>query len=148
MIEPVVDIDLPKLRYVTAAAVRESIVESENAAAFLIADIDRGLESWLANPDDALHLKYRTDGEIVGYILVREFWNISHLFVLPRYQRRGIGTALLRAAIENCRAKSPRKKLQLNSSTNAVPFYTSMGFRQTGPGVDRPGGRVPFEYCF
>ena len=38
------------------------------------------------------------------------------------------------------------QKIRLYSSNNAIGFYLNMGFRQTGPGIDRPGGCLPFEY--
>lgn len=93
-------------------------------------------------------LKYVVDGRIGGVVLVKKYWNLSNLFVLPTLQRRGIGRQLLETALAGCRDRSPKGKVMVNSSTVAVEFYKAMGFVQTGPGVDRPGGCVPLEYSF
>lgn len=37
--------------------------------------------------------------QLVGFIAFRESW-IDHLYILPSFQRRGIGTALLQVAQE------------------------------------------------
>ena len=54
--------------------------------------------------------------------------------------------ALFEAILESCRANSPKRKILVNSSANAVGLYESVGFKQTGPGIDRAGGCVPLEY--
>jgi predicted GNAT family N-acyltransferase len=91
---------------------------------------------------------YSVDGSIAGFVVVKDFWNLSHLFVLPCQQRRGIGRCLVQTAIDACREKSPRRKIQLNSSAIAADFYGASGFTQTGAGITRPGGCIPFEYNF
>jgi GNAT superfamily N-acetyltransferase len=73
---------------------------------------------------------------------------LSTLFVDPAFHRRGVGTALLQAALPDCRLHSPKRKLMVNSSTFGVPFYTAMGFMPTRPTIDRPGGCVPLELRF
>lgn len=47
------------------------------------------------------------------------------LIVRPDRQRRGIGTALLRAALDRC---SDRRIVVLVSTPAAVPFFAAMGF--------------------
>ncbi len=142
------DADLSEIRALIESAVRESVATSDEDAEFLVTDILGSLEWWQDHKNESIHLKYSSDGNIVGVILVKEFWNLANLFVLPTQFRRGIGCALLQEVIGVCKERSPRDKIQANSSTNAVKFYEAMGFKQTGPGKDRPGGCVPFEYGF
>jgi len=148
MITTVLDADLEEVRHLIEGAVRANVASSDEEAAFLIDDIGSSLSWWLQNKDSALHLKYVQDGKILGVILIKEYWNLTNLFVYPSHQGMGIGRALFLATLEACRAHSPKHKLQVNSSANAVGFYESLGFEQTGPGIDRPSGCVPFEHGF
>lgn len=145
IITAAVESDLPAIRRLIAAAVRHSVAETEDNARFLLDDIDQALARWLAEPEQCIHLLASVGGRPAGAILVRRFWNLSTLFVDPAFHRRGIATALLNAVLADCRSKSPKRKLLVNSSTFAVPFYTAAGFVQIGPGIDRPGGCVPLE---
>ena len=145
-IDTVQDADLEEIRGVIAAAVRQSVASSEEDAAFLIDDIGSSLVWWSGNKDSTLHLKYVQGGRIVGVILIKKYWNLTNLFVHPSHQGAGIGRALVLAGLDACRETSPKGKLQVNSSANAVGFYTKVGFRQTGPGIHRPGGCVPMDY--
>ncbi|MFZ1626058.1 MAG: GNAT family N-acetyltransferase [Gammaproteobacteria bacterium] len=140
--------DLAPIRDLIASAIRANVARSEEEAAFLIDDIDESLEWWRENPDSSLHLKYGDAGLVSGVVLVKEFWNLTNLFVAPDFQRQGIGRLLLTEALESCRSRSPRAAVLVNSSTHAVGFYERMHFVQTGPGKDRPGGCVPFRYDF
>jgi GNAT superfamily N-acetyltransferase len=144
----VVPSDLLAIQRLIAASVRDSVAESEEDALFLIGDIQEGLDAWASDPRDMLHMKCERDGALVGVVLVKKFWNLSILFVAPEQQRRGVATELMNAVLAECRDRSPRGKLMVNSSTVGVSFYKALGFRQTGPGLERPGGCVPLEYLF
>nr|WP_245432716.1 GNAT family N-acetyltransferase [Mesorhizobium loti] len=64
------------------------------------------------------------DGEIVGFIAFREGW-VDQLYILPAYQKRGIGAALLEMA------KAAWPKLQLwtfQKNMIARRFYEKHGF--------------------
>ena len=67
------------------------------------------------------------ENRLVGVLHVRNAEHISLLFVLPEYQGRGIGHALIRAADES------KPLATVNSSTNAVRAYERCGFRVSGP---------------
>ena len=140
--------DFNKLIDIVGKTVRESVAESDKDAEFLINDITSSLRKWMDSSDGGYCYKYLSSNEIIGFILVKGFWNLSHLFVLPSHQRNGIGRDLIISALGVCREKSPHEKVVLNSSTNAAKFYGAMGFKQTGPGIERPGGCIPFEYSF
>lgn len=68
--------------------------------------------------------------EISGFILVKEFWKLTHFFVLPKFQGRGIGLALLKNAISLARKSGAKDHVIVNSSLNAVDFYERFGFKQ------------------
>lgn len=148
ILSPVEISDLPQIRALVASAIRGSVAKSDEEAEFLIGDIDQSLAWWLENQEASLHLKCSEPGAVSGVVLVKEFWNLTNLFVAPEYQRRGIGRLLLTKALEVCRSRSPRAAILVNSSTMAVGFYEHMGFTQTGVGKVRPGGCVPFRYGF
>ena len=148
MLSPIEDGDFDELSSLVAVAVRESVTDDEEDARFLTEDIVRSLSTWRTSNSKGFHAKYSVEDAAVGFVIVKEYWNLSHLFVLPRHQGRGIGRHLLEAAIQACRDKSPRGKIQLNSSSNAADFYAARGFTQTGTGIERPGGCIPYEYRF
>jgi GNAT superfamily N-acetyltransferase len=82
--------------------------------------IDRSC-TWLAARDPA--------GELVGVArllddggLHASLWD---LIVRPDHRRRGVGTALARAALDRC---ADRRLVALVSTPAAVPFFAAMGF--------------------
>ena len=148
MVRSITENDLGALSEIVRRCVRESVVSSEKDAQFLVEDIEASLSGWFEKGMNGFGRIYEDEGRVVGFIVVKDYWNLSHLFVLPDFYRRGIGAALIRGAMEGCATKSPKGKLRLNSSSHAAPFYHAMGFEQTGPGIDRQGGCIPFEYAF
>lgn len=78
-------------------------------------------------------------GQVCGFVDVTESaWNqtaqINNLAVAPAYRRRGIGTQLLRAALEWARQKNLRAAL-LDTPTKAHPaicLYQKLGFTFCG----------------
>ncbi len=148
MLCPFEEHEFQQLSNVIQETVRTTVAADADEATFLITDIEHSLKKWFVDGAKGYSQAYRVDDELVGFIVVKEFWNLSHLFVLPHYQNRGIGSTLVMAAIEYCKDKSPRNKIQLNSSNSAVAFYERSGFTRCGEGIDRPGGSNPFEYVF
>lgn len=140
--------DLGRLRELVAKTVRASVSCGEAEAAVLIAEIVESLTRWFASGSPGFGRKYCLDGETAGFVVVREYRKLTHLFARPEFQSRGIGRALVDAAVAACRTKSPGQKIELNSSSNAAGFYEAVGFRRVGPGVDRAGGCIPYEYYF
>jgi GNAT superfamily N-acetyltransferase len=145
MISPIEERELDELKGLVAVTVRQCVADSDEDATFLIEDIVLSLNTWWTSGSKGLHTKYSVDDAIVGFVIVKEFCILSHLFVLPQHQGCGIGRMLLENAVSACRGRSPSKKIRLNSSSSASAFYAAMGFRQTGPGIERPGGCIPYE---
>ena len=71
------------------------------------------------------------DGKIAGYFCLTETegsWELDSLFLLPSFQRKGIGTWVLRHCQEQC----PSLFLYVfRDNTGAVRLYEKMGFSVT-----------------
>tara|TARA_R100000005_G_C4929449_1_gene159126 strand:+ start:61 stop:513 length:453 start_codon:yes stop_codon:yes gene_type:complete len=140
--------DLENIKKIASTAIRECVADSDELHRLLTDDICLSFEWWKSNKEQSLHLLCEENGMVLGVILVKEYWNLSSLFVDPSLHCTGVGRDLINEAIAICSTKSPKGCLKLNSSNYAVPFYKKVGFTQTGKGIDRPGGCVPFEYNF
>lgn len=71
---------------------------------------------------------------LLGMVQVRQSRHISLLFVAPAFQRRGIGRALLEAAVSICKIESPfLSEITVNATPNALDAYRHLGFEASGP---------------
>ncbi len=84
-------------------------------------------EDYLSNPELVENSLVYDEGIIKGFIRVngRE---VEKLFVEPAFRGRGIGGALLDAAVE---ATGADRLLVLEKNDSAIRFYERHGFRQT-----------------
>lgn len=71
------------------------------------------------------------EGELAGVLSVRGGDFISCAFVDKKYQRRGIAGELFKKIVPILKDNGV-KKIRLNSSPYAVPFYHSIGFKDLG----------------
>ena len=78
-------------------------------------------------------------GEIAGFIALRiEEWNrraiLTHLYVAPGFQRRGIGKALMDAAANYAKTQAARCLWLETQNVNypAIQFYKKLGFSFCG----------------
>jgi len=80
-----------------------------------------------------------SDGQAVGFIDVVP-GEVLAIYVLPGWERKGIGSFLLMAAVE--KARIPNRSVMVAASHNAAPFYAKHGFQsvkevtQSRNGVD------------
>jgi GNAT superfamily N-acetyltransferase len=148
MIENVDKPDLPAVRELITASLCAGVVSTTEDLQFVLREIDQTLKWWVEHQLYCIHRKFAVDGTIYGIVLVKHFWNISCLFVAPERQRTGIGRALMLDVLTTCKNHAPARCLKLHSSTVAVPFYQSLGFRPYGSPRKLPGGCVPLVYDF
>ena len=127
-IDDVVPEDALQVRELIARVITQALSDDDAVQAGMIDNALGNLDWAMAHPQQCCHLKCSVDGKMVGVILVKNFWNLCSLFVATDLHRRGMGRALVAAAMDRCRGKSERNALWLNAATPAVPFYAHLGF--------------------
>jgi ribosomal-protein-alanine N-acetyltransferase len=80
------------------------------------------------------------DGEVVGYVLAAreargEGW-IRSIAVIPGFRRRGVGAALMEAAMESLAGCDRVRLLVRRSNEAAMALYRKFSFRETGVAVE------------
>ncbi len=89
----------------------------------------------------ALHFLATWDGRPVGterVLLKGDTGKIGRVCVLRAMRGKGIGAALIRAAVEELRGRRLRRAV-LGSQVHAIPFYEALGFVAEGPVYDDAG---------
>jgi len=74
---------------------------------------------------------FTVEDRIEGVISLRNQNHISLLFVNEKYQKKGVGSRLLRYLCRYCREWEEQEYITVNSSPYAVGFYHKFGFRDT-----------------
>jgi [ribosomal protein S18]-alanine N-acetyltransferase len=121
-----------KFRAADADAVIAIVAESPEAASW-----SRESYASFAKEDVSLALVFETDGEIGGFLMGRRVADqaeVLNLAVRAAHRRRGEGTALLAAALEEFglrNAKSVYLEVR-ESNTGAIAFYEKHGFTKMG----------------
>lgn len=64
---------------------------------------------------------------------------IGRVCVLPEWRGRGIGAALIRAAMADLRERGGVSHVRLAAQTRAIGFYENLGFAVYGEGFDDAG---------
>lgn len=78
-------------------------------------------------------------GELAGFIAMRDRTHLFHLFVAPRFQRRGLARELWRRAQKAAGPAGAQPEFTVNSSLPAVAVYERLGFVQSSPPEQRAG---------
>jgi GNAT superfamily N-acetyltransferase len=73
------------------------------------------------------------DGELAGFIAIRERSHVYSLYVDKRWQRRGIARRLWETARDAALGTGHPGAFTVKASNYAMPFYASLGFVPTGP---------------
>ena len=81
---------------------------------------------------DINYLAGEEDGTLCGVVALRGHRHLQHLFVVPAFQRRGIGRELWLAARNAAIAAGYAGDFTVNSSMNAVLVYQRFGFKSVG----------------
>lgn len=94
---------------------------------------------WDAEDADAWHaLALTSDAHPIGCVRLLANGQIGRMAVLRGYRRRGVGAALLAAAIDRARGQG-LTRVFLHAQTTAVEFYRKAGFDTYGPVYEEAG---------
>ena len=102
-----------------------------------------GAEQYLASVSEDAERQYlqsprytylvaELDGQMVGFIGMRDRTHLFHLFVAAAHQRTGIARALWEQARQLSMRAGPIAEFTVNSSLNAVAVYRAFGFGPAG----------------
>jgi ribosomal protein S18 acetylase RimI-like enzyme len=103
----------------------------EGAEQFLIDHGEAGLRARLS--EGFVYHVAIVDGELAGFIGVRERSHVFHLFVDRRWHRRGIARRLWETGRDAALGAGHPGVFTVNASNHAVSFYESLGFVRTAP---------------
>ena len=102
-------------------------------------------EQWIEAWSDSLKLRpeefavsrvfvAESRGRLLGFCAIAPAppsWSLEHMWVLPEFMGRGVGTALFRAACEHVKTRGG-VTLSIESDPNAEGFYIRLGARRVG----------------
>ena len=134
LIRPIEDKDVPAVARLLRVLARQFIVHEstpEGAATFLRENDEEATRRYIAI-GHVYHVA-EVDGEIAGFIAVRECNHLFHMFVGVKWQRQGAGRKLWDVARETAIAGGGSGGFTVNASNFAVPVYEAMGFVRTAP---------------
>jgi len=113
----------------------------------------RDVQAWVAADDGAVvgHVALGRDDDIAGTATTPSL-AIMRLFVAPAARGRGVGAALLAAAVDVVRANASRPVLTVaDSGDAAIRLYERAGWQRIGQrraGWQEPDGRHPTVYDY
>ena len=93
---------------------------------------------WDGEDAAARHWLALQDGAPVGTARMLRDGHIGRMAVLARGRGLGVGTALLRAVLDQAREDGHRE-VYLHAQTHALTFYERLGFTASGPEFDDAG---------
>lgn len=148
MISVVKQEDIKEIEDLVSRSIYKCIDVALDIANELIRNTVQESEWWLNNTDKGVHLAYWNNDKILGVVLIKEYWNMTSLFVCTSIQKSGVASKLTESALNICREYSPINSVKLNSSSYASGFYSKFGFKSNGVPKDLPGGCIPYVYSF
>ena len=120
--------DITKTRDIAACHLIRKLVFVDEQGIALDEDID-GLD------DQATHFLAVENGTPVGTARVLEkgsIGKIGRLAVLKSHRSKGIGAAIIRAALNDLDARPHIREARLGAQIEAIPFYEALGFIPEG----------------
>jgi ribosomal protein S18 acetylase RimI-like enzyme len=105
---------------------------SPEQASTFVRDNDAAAIRRLVGQGYAYHVA-EIDGQLAGFIAVREQRHVFHLFVSAAFHRRGVGRRLWEHAKALAVAAGGDGSFTVNASNYAVPMYESLGFARILP---------------
>lgn len=120
--------DITKTHDIAACHLIRKLVFVDEQGIALAEDID-GLD------DQATHFLAVENGTPVGTARVLEKGStgkIGRLAVLKPHRSKGIGAAIIRAALHDLAARPHIREARLGAQIEAIPFYEALGFTPEG----------------
>lgn len=139
-IRPIEDGDIPAVAQMLQVLARRYILhECAPAAAthFLNENNEDGLRAYVAQ-GHVYHVVL-VDGDLAGFVAVRERHHLFHLFVDEAYQHRGLARALWETARDAAMAAGGDGSFRVNASNMAVGVYEAFGFVRSAPMQSKSG---------
>lgn len=137
--------DADEIRRLMAEVIGRDVTQDPVLLADTIENVNSNVNVWLKDPGRCVHLVARSNGQITGVVLVKDFWNLCSLFVDSRFQGQGIGSLLVETVAVRCAGKDERNALFLNAASAAVPFYRKLGFVERPPARPLPPGFLAMQ---
>lgn len=134
-----------QIRVLLDLVIHESLDATVHDIPSIIENVNDNVDLWIADAHNIVHLVAEANGELVGVIMIKEFWNFCSLFVDPAHQRKGIGRQLVHAALERCKGRSPHGAVHLHANDEALGFYLALGFEVKNPSKPAPVGSTAMK---
>lgn len=116
-----------------------------NPDTFLVALLDHQIVGYIEGPvvakaqlEDHLFHGSQKNPETGGYIAV------TSLSVAPKYQKQGVGTALI-AALKDLAVAQKREGIVLTCHDYLIPYYELNDFKNTGLSDSKHGGGIWYQ---
>lgn len=125
-------------------AVQQLYCRAIRDAAWLAADARTRTDFPSVSQGECVYVSYAPDGRLEGFVSVYESDRfVHHLYVASEFARQGVGTALL--SFLCTRLPFPWRLKCVRANTEALAFYTSLGWREVGCGVSEQGDYAVLE---
>ena len=70
--------------------------------------------------------------KVIGVIVMRDYNHVALFFVAAEYQRKGVGRALFKMALERCKSHDVKiPSITVNASPNSAEAYKKLNFQPT-----------------
>jgi GNAT superfamily N-acetyltransferase len=134
LIRPIEGDDVPAVARLLHRLARDFIVHEstpEGAATFLRENDEEAIGRYIAQ-GHVYHVA-QIDGEIAGFVSVRDCSHLFHMFVGAKWQGQGVARKLWEVARSSAIERGGSGAFTVNASNFAVPVYEAMGFVRTAP---------------
>lgn len=109
---------------------------------FFVHPNGKGAEEFLESVSEKAEISYLNDaryhyllaldqGELAGFIALRDMSHIFHLFVNPAYQGMGLARELWQRILAQTNEHAYSSVFTVNSSVKAIPVYEKFGFARS-----------------
>lgn len=110
----------------------------EGAEAFLKTIEPDAIERYIAS-DEFCYFVGMNDEQLAGVVCMRNNKHLFHLFVDPKFQRKGIASALWQYAYAAAVRAGNNQGFTVNSTPYAVPVYERFSFKAIGARTEMNG---------